>query len=353
MIQGVFAPAVSVMRADQPDQLDGPATRRHIERIIAGGVHGLAPGGTGGEFIALSLAQRQHLVEIALEAAEGAATASHPRIPVYAGTGAYSTRETIQLSLAAKAAGADGLMLIQPYFMAPSEQDSVAHFRAVKQAVDLPIMVYQNELSGVKFSLDTLVMLAEEGTLSAAKISQRDPSLARDFKLAIGDKCAVFVGHDAGAFEALCAGVDGWISGIPIVFPALARRLFDLVQVGDWLAARHLWSKLTPFVRAEFGPFAPEMAGTHTISVIKAALQILGDPVGDPILPLHPVRGVALDYLRALVLEIQQLVTDGAADGNAESHAVEKAQVTYTAKSNGRQTPAAPANAQAHAQAAS
>lgn len=300
MIKGIYPPAVTVMKGDVPDEIDAAATVRHIRRIVDSGVHGLAPGGTGAEFIALTFAQRQQLVSLALEA-------SARRVPVFAGTGCYSTSETIRLSKFAQAEGADGLMLIMPYFMQPSEQEAVAHFRRVRDAVDLPIMVYQNELSGVKFSLETLVQLAREGTLAAAKISQRDPSLARDFKQAIGDGCAVFVGHDVCAFEALCAGVDGWISGIPIVFPRLAVRLFELVQSGQLEEARVLWLALTPFVRAEFGPYTPEMLGTHTISVIKASLEILGQPVGDPIPPLQPVRGMALGYLRRIVTSIVAL----------------------------------------------
>jgi dihydrodipicolinate synthase/N-acetylneuraminate lyase len=138
-------------------------------------------------------------------------------------------------------------------------------------------------------------------------ISQRDPSLARDFKRVIGDACAVFAGHDACAFEALCAGVDGWISGIPIVFPRLAVRIFDLIQSGHLAEARSLWLALTPFIRAESGPYAPEMTGTHTIAVIKASLQLLGEPVGDPIPPLQPVRGAALDYLRDVVSRVAEL----------------------------------------------
>ncbi len=300
LVKGVFPPTVTVMKRDAPDEIDSIATVRHIRNIVESGVHGLAPGGTGAEFIALTFEQRQQLIALALEANAG-------RVPVFAGTGCYSTSETIRLSRFAQAQGADGLMLILPYFMQPSEQEAIAHFRRVRDAVDLPIMVYQNELSGVKFSLDTLVQLASEGTLDAAKISQRDPSLARDFKKTIGDNCAVLAGHDACAFEALCAGVDGWISGIPIVFPRLAVRLFDLIQAEQLAEARMLWLALTPFVRAEFGPYAPEMVGTHTISVIKASLQILGQPVGDPIPPLQPVRDTALSYLHQIVTSIATL----------------------------------------------
>jgi 4-hydroxy-tetrahydrodipicolinate synthase len=295
MIGGVYSPTVTVMTDNGIDVI---ATRRHIQRLVDSGVHGLCPGGSGGEFVGLSYEERQQIIAIGIEASGG-------RIPVYAGTGCYSTRDTIRLSRWAEAEGADGFMVLIPWLMQPLEEDVADHFRRLRDAVSKPIMMYHPQTTGVQLSLETLVRLAEEDVLASAKISQRDPSLARDLKQRVGDRCAVFIGHDANAFEALCAGADGWISGSPIVFPRLTTRIFNLIKAGQLAEALALWTPLTEFVRLEFGPFPVELPNAHIIAVIKAALNAIGDQVGDPLPPIRSITGGGLAVVsrvaRALV----------------------------------------------------
>jgi 4-hydroxy-tetrahydrodipicolinate synthase len=297
MIRGVFAPTVTVMTEDG---IDLPATRAHIQRLADSGAHGLCPGGSGGEFVGLTYEERQQIFALAIQASAG-------RIPIYAASGCYSTRDTIRLSKWAESEGADGFMVLVPWLMQPFEQDIADHFRRLRDAVTKPIMIYHPQTTGAQLSLETLVQLVDEGVLASAKISQRDPSLARDLKLRVGDRCAVFIGHDASAFEALCAGVDGWISGSPIVFPRLTVRIFELVQSGRLEEARALWSRLTEFVRLEFGPYPAELQPTHIIAVIKAALNAVGVPVGDPLPPLQPLRGTELAYVQKVARSLAQL----------------------------------------------
>lgn len=297
MIRGVFSPTVTAL---SDDGIDLQATQRHIQRLVESGVHGLCPGGSGGEFVGLTYTERQQIMALSIQVSAG-------RIPVYAATGCYSTRDTIRLSQWAEAEGADGFMVLVPWLMQPLEQDIADHFRRLRDAVTKPIMMYHPQTTGVQLSLETLVQLVQEGVLASAKISQRDPSLARDLKLRVGDSCAVFIGHDANAFEALCAGVDGWTSGSPIVFPRLTVRIFDLVQAGQLADARALWSCLTEFIRLEFGPFPAELPSAHIIAVIKAALNTLGDEVGDPLPPIQPLKGAGLAYLQQVVRSLAQL----------------------------------------------
>ncbi len=297
MIGGVFAPTVTVM---SEDGIDIAATRRHIQRLVDSGAHGLCPGGSGGEFVGLTYEERQQIISLGIQA-------SAKRIPVYAGTGYYSTRDTIRLSKWAEAEGADGFMVLVPWLMQPLEQDVADHFRRLRDAVTKPIMIYHPQTTGVQLSLETLVQLVEEGVLASAKISQRDPSLARDLKLRVGDACAVFIGHDASAFEALCAGVDGWISGAPIVFPRLTVRIFELVRKGRLEEARALWSRLTEFVRLEFGPYPAELQTTHIIAVVKAALNAVGVEVGDPLAPIQPLKGTELAYVQRVARSLARL----------------------------------------------
>jgi 4-hydroxy-tetrahydrodipicolinate synthase len=250
--------------------------------------------------VGLTYEERQQIIALGIQASAG-------RIPVYAGTGCYSTRDTIRLSRWAEAEGADGFMVLVPWLMQPFEQDVADHFRRLRDAVTKPIMIYHPQTTGVQLGLETLVQLVEEGVLASAKISQRDPSLARDLKLRVGGRCAVFIGHDASAFEALCAGADGWISGSPIVFPRLTVRIFDLVQQGRLEEARALWSHLTEFVRLEFGPYPAEIQPTHIIAVVKAALNAVGVQVGDPLPPLRPLKGAELVYVQRVARSLAQL----------------------------------------------
>jgi len=282
------------------DGIDIPATRRHIQRLVDSGAHGLCPGGSGGEFVGLTYEERQQIIALGIQA-------SAKRIPVYAGTGCYSTRDTIRLSKWAEAEGADGFMVLVPWLMQPLEQDVADHFRRLRDAVTKPIMIYHPQTTGVQLSLETMVQLVEEGVLASAKISQRDPSLARDLKLRVGDSCAVFIGHDASAFEALCAGVDGWISGSPIVFPRLTVRIFELVRKGRLEEARALWSRLTEFVRLEFGPYPAELQTTHIIAVVKAALNAVGVAVGDPLPPIQPLKGAELVHVQQVARSLARL----------------------------------------------
>ncbi|MFN8492631.1 MAG: dihydrodipicolinate synthase family protein [Caldilineaceae bacterium] len=297
MIRGVFSPTVTAL---SENGIDIQATQRHIQRLVDAGVHGLCPGGSGGEFVGLTYEERQQIISLSIRASAG-------RIPIYAATGCYSTRDTIRMSRWAEAEGADGFMVLVPWLMQPLEQDVADHFRRLREAVTKPIMMYHPQTTGVQLSLETLVQLVKEGVLASAKISQRDPSLARDLKLRVGDACAVFIGHDANAFEALCAGVDGWTSGSPIVFPRLTVRIYDLVQAGRLAEARALWSRLTAFIRLEFGPFPAELPSAHIIAVIKAALNTLGDEVGDPLPPIQPIKGAGLSYLQQVVHSLAQV----------------------------------------------
>lgn len=153
MIHGVFSPTVTVMSGDG---IDLPATRRHIQRLVASGVHGLCPGGSGGEFVSLTYEERRQIISAGIQASAG-------RIPVYAGTGCYSTRDTIRMSQWAEAEGADGFMVLVPWLMQPLEEDVADHFRRLRDAVTRPIMLYHPQTTGVQLSLETLVQLVKEG----------------------------------------------------------------------------------------------------------------------------------------------------------------------------------------------
>src|SRR5919197_3788291 len=145
-------PALITPFTEDGDAIDTDALAANVDRLIAGGVAGLVPGGSTGEFTTLSHAERRQLVEATLEAAAG-------RVPVVAGTGALSTRETVELSMHAEQAGAAAVMIVPPFYDALSWRELLAHYTAVADAIDIPIMYYNlPSASGVKL---TAAQLAE------------------------------------------------------------------------------------------------------------------------------------------------------------------------------------------------
>src|SRR5919198_6589056 len=139
-------PALITPFTEDGGAIDSPALAANVDRLVGAGVGGLVPGGSTGEFTTLTNAERRELVEVTVEAAAG-------RVPVVAGTGALSTRETIELSVHAERAGADAVMIVPPFYDALSWRELLAHYRVVADAIDIPIMYYNlPSASGVKLS---------------------------------------------------------------------------------------------------------------------------------------------------------------------------------------------------------
>ncbi len=269
------ATAMGELRTD----LVGP----HIEWLIAEGVSGISPLGSSGEFVALSSDQRRRVLDEVLEVVSG-------RVHVMAGTHHYSTHEAIALSRYAEAAGADSLLVVPPYYMCPSAEQVMDHYRLIAGSVGIPIVLYHNAAgSRVDLSTDHLAQLVAEGTIAGVKMSNADPDRIRQL-LDTTDRCRIYAGIDAVAFEALCHGAHGWISGIPSLVPRKARDLYEAIAVhNDLVKARVLWRELAPLMRFQFQAFLGKGRGPQWMSVMKAALNLIGPPVGQPILPLQPL----------------------------------------------------------------
>lgn len=141
LVKGIVVPTLTVFRDDAEQSIDHRATAAHVEWLIGEGVDAVVPGGSSGEFPALSIGETKHLFDVVIEAAAG-------RIPVYASVGRYSTRETIELALYARAVGAKGAMVVLPYYMRPPIDDVIAHFDELHARLEVdtkfPIIVYNN-----------------------------------------------------------------------------------------------------------------------------------------------------------------------------------------------------------------
>jgi 4-hydroxy-tetrahydrodipicolinate synthase len=293
---GVYAPTVTAFNPDE--SLNEDATRDFVRFLLRSGVHGLAPMGSAGEFIALTDQERMQVVEWVLEEAGG-------RVPVYVGTGHYSTRTTIELSRHALRSGASGLMIMPPYLLRPPKQDVLNHFRRIRDAVPLPIMVYNVPiLAGVELTPEDIQLLAGEGVIQSVKWSHVEVSRIHDTKLLCGGDFTVFVGIDLVGLEGLAVGADGYIGGLAMMTPARTRQLFDAIfSQGDLKSARCCWNRLLPLVQFEYRALFKDDGQPHWLAVCREAAALRGIQVGPPRSPLQPLA----PGLRA---ELQQLLHD-------------------------------------------
>ncbi len=297
---GVYAPTITAFNSDE--SLNEKATKAFVQFLLRSGVHGLAPMGSAGEFIALSMKERMQTVEWVLEEVNG-------RVPVYVGTGHYSTRATIELSLHAAKSGATGLMIMPPYLLRPPKQDVLNHFRKIREAVSLPIMVYNVPLlAGVELTPQDIMLLAGEGVIQSVKWSHVEVSRIQDTQLLCGADFAVFVGIDLVGFAGLAAEADGYIGGLAMMTPALTRCLFDtLVTQRDLAAGRSHWNRLLPLVQFEYRAMFSDEGQPHWLAVCREAAALRGIPVGPPRSPLQPLSPPLRQELKQLLLDLGEL----------------------------------------------
>jgi|Deesub1362A_J573_1020465.scaffolds.fasta_scaffold01455_7 4-hydroxy-tetrahydrodipicolinate synthase len=291
LVKGVIPPMITVFKPNET--IDERRTRDHVNFLIENGVHAIAPDGSTGEFIALTLEERKHLIEFVIDEVNG-------RVPVYAGTGHYSTRLTIELSRFAERSGAQGVMVIPPYYLNPPKHDVFDHFRALREAIDIPIILYNNVwFAGYEFDPWEIAQLVEEDVLHGVKCAHGDPWKVHTLKHLCGEKLTVYYGHDVNGLEALLCGADGWLTGMVNLVPALCVQLYEFATQGRLAEARALWDRLIPLVN--FICVNRKNNYPHFVQIFKDGLNLLGRDVGKPVLPLTPLKNQEKAYLADLL----------------------------------------------------
>jgi 4-hydroxy-tetrahydrodipicolinate synthase len=275
-------PALITPFTDDGTAIDAGALAANVERLIRGGVAGLVPGGSTGEFTTLSNAERRQLVEATVEAAAG-------RVPVVAGTGALSTRETVELSVHAERAGAAAVMVVPPFYDALSWRELRAHYGAVADAIGIPIMYYNlPSASGVRLTAEQL----RELPVSCLKDTGGDAVAATELIQTGGP--TLLNGYDTLTFAALAAGVRAVVWGAASILPEpcveLHRVLIDDI---DLPAARKLWARLWPLCR---------LLEAHSYpAAVKAGCALAGDVTGPVRAPLLELDDAAKGELAAVL----------------------------------------------------
>jgi 4-hydroxy-tetrahydrodipicolinate synthase len=263
-------------------ELDLDAAGRLATRLVDDGHDGLVVSGTTGESPTTSDAEKDALLRAVVEAV-GA------RASVLAGVGTNDTRHTVELARSAEKAGASGLLVVSPYYSRPPQAGLVAHVRAVADATDLPVMLYDIPgRTGVAFTTETLVALAAHPRVVAVKDAKDDLVAAADAIARTG--LAWYSGTDALNLPLLSVGAVGFVSVIGHLVGSRLRALADAYAAGDVDRARDL--------NAALGPLAVGLFRTQGVILTKAALGLLGAGVGGVRLPLVDATEEQLRVLR-------------------------------------------------------
>ena len=268
--------------------VDATAFQEHVAWQIGQGTHGLVPIGTTGECPALEEDEQERLIKLCVEVAKG-------RAPVIPGTGFNSTAHTIAATRVAKEAGADAALIVCPYYNKPTQEGLYQHFKAVHDAVDIPIVIYNIPgRSAVDMSNATMARLAKLPNIIGVKDATNDLARPLKMRVEIGDGFCLLSGEDATAVAYLAQGGDGCISVTANVAPALCSEMHTAWQRGDIATVRRINERLIPLHDALFAETSP--------APVKYAASLLG--LCDPHLrlPLVPVSEGTKQQVRAAMV---------------------------------------------------
>jgi 4-hydroxy-tetrahydrodipicolinate synthase len=264
-IRGIIPPVATPMQANE--DLDLPRLKWFLDHLIAEGVHGVFVLGTNSEFYALDEREKQEVIATTVAHVRG-------RVPVFAGTGAESTREAVRLTRMAEREGADGVSVITPYFISPSQQEIFDHYRRVAESTRLSVVLYNNPSTcgGLKIDVDTVARLAQVPNILGVKDSSGDLQNTNEYVRVVPDRFSVLMGRDTLIFQALLFGARGAVPATGNVAPRLLVEIYEAHQRGDLAASRAAQQRLNP-IRLALG------LGTAPGGV-KAALALLGMSIG-------------------------------------------------------------------------
>ncbi|MGA3323969.1 MAG: dihydrodipicolinate synthase family protein [Terriglobia bacterium] len=279
--RGIFPAALTMF--DRANNLDEESTARHWDWLITHQkADGLVIAGTSGEFIALTDEERIRAFRLAPSVVRG-------RVPVIFGSGHYSTKLTIKLSEEAQKCGADALIVILPYYQRPPKPAVIEHYRRVRKATSVPIMLYNNPHNSACVELNPreIAQLVDEDVVHMVKSTFGTVEPVHDLSYLVGDRMAIFYGSFLAAYEGLCAGAHGWISGILNVVTSAAKAMRHTIVVeNDARKGFQIWKRILPIVHLwthqQIGPVSD-------LAVYRSMLNSWGLQGGycrDPFFPL-------------------------------------------------------------------
>jgi 4-hydroxy-tetrahydrodipicolinate synthase len=279
-----FGSIVAMVTPFRDGQVDWEKLEALVEFHVANGTNGIVACGTTGE--AATLNHQEHIAVV-----KAVVQAARKRLPVLAGTGSNSTREAIHLTQEAEKAGADGALLISPYYNRPTQEGIYQHYKAVAAAVSIPLIVYNIPgRTGSKIEPETLARLAEVKNIAGVKEATGSVDQAIDVIRLSQGRMMVYSGEDSLTFSLMALGGKGVISTVANITPRAMSDLAQACQRGDWEKGRELQFKLLPLIRSVFVESNP--------IPVKTALSLMGKCTAELRLPLTPLSEGALKTLK-------------------------------------------------------
>jgi 4-hydroxy-tetrahydrodipicolinate synthase len=281
-IKGIVVPVVTAMNADE--SINESALRTIVDYLIDNGIHGLFPSGSQGELFSLTTDEKKRVMDVVIEQANG-------RVFVMPSTGAITTRESIELTRYAEAAGADAVSVISPYYIKPSPEELRQHYLRIAQSVSIPVLAYNNPgRTGVPLLAETMAAVAKEaGNFAGVKDSSGDLTNTLSYLQTCPPSFRTFMGRDTMIYAGLCYGCVGAVAATANVAPELVVGIYDAYMAGDHALALQRQQQLTP-LRTAFS------LGSFPV-VVKDALNLLGLPAGPCRAPITSLTGAPREKL--------------------------------------------------------
>lgn len=278
---------VMITPFDASGAVDLEATASFVDWQIASGIHGLVPLGSTGEFLSLTDDERSAVARSVIDTAAG-------RVPVLIGTGSENTVDVIRYSREAEAMGADGVMIIPPYYSTPTEDELFEHYRRIGEALSIPIMIYNNPATAnVDLTPRIVERLSRIDNVRYIKESTMDVTRIRDIVDYCGERMTVFGG--IMGFESFLAGAAGWVAVGSNLMPKELAEIFTLTaDKHDIERARAIYKQVLPMIRL--------VGGHRYVAATKAALAEMGRYVGGPRAPRLPLPNEEVAGMREALL---------------------------------------------------
>ncbi len=278
--------------------VDEEALRRLVEWQITEGTHGLVPTGTTGESPTLNFDEHKRVIEVVIEAARG-------RVPVIAGTGSNATDEAIELSQHAEKAGANGLLIVNPYYNKPTQEGLYQHFKAINDKVGIPIVIYNIPgRTNIDMSVETMARVFELKNVTSVKDATANLARVSQQRAAMGPEFNQLSGEDATALAFMAHGGHGCISVASNVAPRLCAEFQNACMKGDFAAALKLQDRLMPLFDALFVETNP--------GPVKYAASRLGLCSAEMRLPMVPVTDAGKKVVDAALAKVGLLAAAAA-----------------------------------------
>lgn len=286
-VTGILAAITTPFTADG-SAIDESNFKAQIDRLADAGIHGIVPTGTTGEFMTLSPSEYRSVFELAVELAAG-------RMLVFPGVGALSTKEAIALAQHAEKSGADGIMLLPPFYDAPSFEALKVFMRSVGESINIPIMYYNVPgATGVRLNAEEIGALGSIPNVKYLKDTSGDAVTMTDLLFNRSDQIKAFNGWDTLTFMGLASGAEASVWGTAGIIPELAVELWNTLAVNkDLVAGRELWKKIWPI--CDF------LESVNYVAGIKAGLDLTGNSAGPARPPVLPLDSTQLAHFKKLL----------------------------------------------------